>query len=216
MLFLLSFVAYAAGNGLVTAIVDAPSGLAYVHAHKPQLALGGILIAIVHTLSNIGLAAVMLSILRQYNQSIAFGYFAAAIASTVMLMVGGAFLLLQIPLSDAFVEAGATTNTSFQTLSLLSSRGNFFAYQIGMAIWGCGGLLMSYLFYQARFVPWGIAVWGFIGYLIFIAGTIGELLSFPYGIALSLPGGLFEIFLSIWMIVKGVKYVGQPAAIGCR
>ena len=48
-----------------------------------------------------------------------------------------------------------------------------------------------------------MSVWGFTGYVIFISGTILELFGYNVGVILSIPGGLFEISLSIWLIVKG-------------
>ena len=82
-------------------------------------------------------------------------------------------------------------------------KGNFFAYQLGMAIWGLGGLMFCYLLYESKLVPRLLPVWGFIGYIIFISGTILELFGNNIGVQLSIPGGLFEIFLSVWLIVKG-------------
>lgn len=75
-----------------------------------------------------------------------------------------------------------------------------------MAIWGLGGLLFCSLLYQSKLVPRFISVWGFIGYLVFITGTVLELYGHNLGVALSIPGGLFEISLSIWLIVKGFTF----------
>ena len=90
---------------------------------------------------------------------------------------------------------------------VLLTKGNFYAYQIGMAIWGIGGLMFCYLLLVSKLVPQWITIWGFVGYLVFIAGTILELFGISIGVQLSLPGGLFEILLSIWLIVKGFREV---------
>ena len=72
-----------------------------------------------------------------------------------------------------------------------------------MAIWGIGGLMFSYLLYISKLVPRMFAVWGLAGYTIFFAGTILELFGYPVGLLMDIPGGLFEISLSVWLIIKG-------------
>ena len=57
--------------------------------------------------------------------------------------------------------------------------------------------------YKSKLVPRLLSVWGIIGYIIFVSSTIFELFGVPIGVLLSIPGGLFEISLSVWLIVKG-------------
>jgi hypothetical protein len=52
-------------------------------------------------------------------------------------------------------------------------------------------------------VPKFLAVRGLAGYAIFPAGAILEILGHNAGVALSIPGGLFEIAFGILLIAKG-------------
>jgi hypothetical protein len=70
---------------------------------------------------------------------------------------------------------------------------------------GLGSVLMCGSLLRTRLVPRWLAVWGVVGYAIFLAGAIAELLGIPIGIALSIPGGLFELVLGIWLLVKGFE-----------
>ena len=74
-----------------------------------------------------------------------------------------------------------------------------------MAIWGFGGLLLCYVLYISKLVPRLFSIWGFAGYIVFILGTILELFGYEVGVLLSIPGGLFEISISIWLIINGLK-----------
>jgi len=204
--FILSFVSYGVGNGLIESIVNVPDILSSVYANKTKLIIGVILMAVIHTFFNIGLPAIMLPLLKPYNKHFAYGYFGAAIIATVTLTVGAIFLLLLLPLSDEYIKAGAVATPYFETLVIICKKASFFAYQIGMAIWGMGGLMFCYLLYQSRLIPRAISIWGYIGYIIFVSGTILELFGHKIGLELSIPGGLFEIFLSIWLIIKGFNY----------
>ncbi|HCL04473.1 MAG TPA: hypothetical protein DHW64_00135 [Chitinophagaceae bacterium] len=76
---------------------------------------------------------------------------------------------------------------------------------MGMFTWGIAGLVLCYLLHKSGLVPFVFAVWGCIGYLIFITGTVLELFGLPVGMLFSIPGGLFEITLSVWLIRYGFK-----------
>ncbi len=191
------------GNILVGSIMNASDGLSHVYANKTQVISGAILMSVIETFFNMGLAVIMFTILKKYNKNIAYGYFSAAIMATIMLVVGAIFLLLLVPLSDEFVKAGSVDSAYFQTMNVLCKKGNFFSYQTGMVIWGLGGLMFCYLLYLSRLVPRLLAVWGFIGYIIFISGSILALFGYSVDVLLDIPGGLFEISLAIWLIVKG-------------
>ena len=165
--------------------------------------MGVILMALLHSFVNIGLPVIMFPLLKPTNERFTYAYLGAGISATVVLISGTVFTLLLLPLSDAYVEAGSSADSHFETLRLLSVKGGFYAYQLGIAIWGIGGLFLTTLLHQSRLVPRFISVWGFIGYIIFMTGTILELYGYGYGVQLALPGGLFELFLSFWLIIKG-------------
>lgn len=201
--FITAFLSYGIGSGLVESIVSAPDILTNVYANKTQIIIGVILMAIVHSFVNIGLPVIMLPILKPYNGYLAYGYLSAAVAATVVLVMGTIFILLLLPLSDEFVTAGSAIKPSYGINAVLLKKGGFYSYQMGMALWGIGGLMFCVLLYKSMLVPRIFPVWGFVGYLIFISGTILEFFGYSVGVILSIPGGLFELFLSFWLIVKG-------------
>lgn len=201
--FILAFVSYGLGSGIVESNAGMTDSLASIHANKYPLIIGVILMALVHTIVNIGLPVIMMPILKKFNMTMSYGYLSAGIAATVTIIVGAIFIMLLVPLSSAFVETETANTLHFETISMVLKKGNFFAYQISMAIWGFGGLMFCYLLYVSKLVPRLLSVWGLIGYAIFISGTILELFGYEYGVALAIPGGLLEISLSVWLIVKG-------------
>lgn len=203
--FLLAFLSYGVGTGLTASITDSADFLNNVNANKTSLIVGVILMGLVHTVVNTGLPVLMVPILKPFNKVLSYGYLSAGITATVIIIVGSLCLLLLVPLSSMHLNAESSELMHYQTIGSLLTKGNFYAYQIAMAIWGLGGLMFCYLLYVSRLVPKGISIWGFLGYLVFISGTIAELFGYPIGVQLALPGGLFEITLSIWLIIKGFK-----------
>ncbi len=203
IVLILSFIAYGFGTGLISSLTESPNFLANIQAHKMKVVVGALLIAFIHTILNIGLASLVFPIINPYNKNIAYSYFSAVITATILLIVGAIFLLLLIPLSDESMKLKLANGNYLQTLSVLCTQGNFYAYQLGMSLWGVGGLMLCYLLYTSTLIPKFLSVYGFIGYVVFIIGTLFELMGNSVGLFLSIPGGLFEISLSIWLIIKG-------------
>ncbi len=211
--FLIAFLAYGIGFGMVESITNVPNSLSSILENQSIFIVGGILMAVVHTIVNLGLAVTVVPLLKQSNQVLAHGYLSAAIISTLLLLIGAIFLQLLLPLSESYFKADDVNASSYETIAGLLKKANFLSYQIGMAIWGIGGLLFCYLMGKLNRIPRVFVIWGLIGYVIFIAGTFAELFGIKIGVLLSMPGGLFEITLSIWLIVKGFKEPFQPITV---
>jgi len=213
--FILSFISYATGIGLMEAGLYPQSTLEEVIESKTNIAIGAVSIAFLHTLFNIGLLGIMYSILRSTHHFLAITYLILGASSTLMLSIGAIFLLFPISIAETLMESGIADPTFFSSILDLSSRANFYAYQFGMAIWGVGGLVLCYLLYASKLVPRIFPWCGCIGYAIFISGCMLELFGLPYGTVLSAPGGLFEIALSIWLIAKGFSHKIVESEVIC-
>ena len=188
---------------MIDSVTKTPDFLTNVYANQVTIIVGVISIAVVHTFVNIGLPVVMLPILKRFNKTLTYGYLSLAIASTTVAVIGAIFLLLLVPLGNEYVKAASTATGHYETIGAILKMGGFYGYQIAMAIWGLGGLLFTAVLYKSKVVPRVFSIWGFIGYIIFIAGTISELFASNLGVVLALPGGLFELALSVWLIAKG-------------
>jgi len=71
-----------------------------------------------------------------------------------------------------------------------------------------GGLLFSYLLYHSKIIPRYLSVLGIVGYAILCLGVVLNLFSIlnvndGLGMLVYLPGGLFELLLPIWLLIKG-------------
>jgi hypothetical protein len=200
--FLTVILAYGIGNALINSILNKPDYLAHVLENRLQLTAGAFLM-LVNSVIVAAIGILLLPILKPHNKNIAYTYFASRLVESIVLIVGVIFLLLQITIGQEYLAEKTHTTSYFQTLSILFIKGNYFAYQIAMIALGLGSLLFCYLLYQAKLLPKIVCIWGIIGYAIFLTGALLEIFGFSVGTILSIPGGLFEIFLGLRLIIKG-------------
>jgi hypothetical protein len=204
--FLIGYISYGLGFGLLNTIVDSTNSLVLIFNSKYQVIFEAAVMMAILAPVNIVLGVIMTPIFKRYNQSLAYGYLSAAIASTVLLILGAVFLLLLVPLSEEFVKSGSADTKNIELLFLLCKKANFFSYQIAMVVWGFGGLIFSYLLFISKLVPQWLSIWGLVGYIIFISGAFFALFGVNIDVILDIPGGLFELFLSFWLIIKGFNF----------
>lgn len=152
------------------------------------------------------LASLLYRIFNQQNKTISLVALGMWLGEAITLAMSkvGAFAL--IPLSQEYVEAAAPASSHFQTLAdtlvALDRRG----YEIHMVFFAVGALLWYFLFYQSRYVPRVLSVWGLgamallsIGVVLALAADYDSIL--PY--LLYMP---FEPAIGIWLMVKGISW----------
>jgi hypothetical protein len=201
-LFLAGMVVGIGGNGLIQSIVGAPDHLATVSANSRLLAVGALLML----LAGVWDAAhgiLMFPVLRRHGERLALGYLGYRLVDAAFIGLWVLFLLLQIPLGREYLNAGVAGAASLRALSAVSMQASLYAYQIAMLFLGLAGLLLCSAFYRARLVPRLVAVWGLAGYAIHLGGAMLELLGFNLGLIPVLPGGLWELFIGVWLIARG-------------
>lgn len=200
---ILSFLSYAIGMGLMDIINTSALQPSQIPEERGRIIIGGILVVLVHSVCNVLLLMVMFKKLFSFHKRLSQCYLGTGLLATAILAVGGICMLLPVSPDLSTDDAVAKDPFVFNALVSWSSKMNFYAYQTGMFIWGIGGLIFCYLLNKSNLVPLVFPIWGCIGYLVFITGTIFELCGLPLGVLFSIPGGLFEMILSVWLIRYG-------------
>jgi len=203
MIYLAGFVVGLVGTGLIQSILGAPDHLSTFSSHSMMLAIGAIL-WLMAVAGDTAHGILLFPILKQHSERIALGYLTSRIIDAVFLAVYVLFILLQIPLGSEYLKAVVHNTFSLQALSTVSIQANLYAYNIGMIALGLAGLMLNSLFYRAKLVPRWIAVWGLVGYAILVCGMVSEVMGSGLASGVpELPGGLWEVFMGVWLIAKG-------------
>lgn len=205
-LIIVGYAAYGIPDGaILQPLLNNSDPLSNVSAQTMQLTTA-VLIMAINAFAVVGIALFLYPILKQHNESIALSYIATRTFESIVMIGGLISLLLLVPLSQEYVQSSAADTTSFEALSTLAIQGNFLAYHIAMIGLAIGSLPFCYLLYQVKLVPRLIPVLGLIGYPALLILMLVEIYAFsvrPDLYILYLPGGLFEIGLALWFIIKG-------------
>jgi hypothetical protein len=209
VLYLAGMVVGMAGNILVQSIITAPDHLAAVSASSLALAVGAMLV-LMAGVWDAAHGVLMFPVLKPHGERVAIGYLGYRLVDAAFIGLWVLFLLLEVPLGREYLKAGADT-VSLQALSDVSVQASLYAYNIAMLFVGIAGVLLCATFYRVRLVPRAIAAWGLVGYAVHLGGAVGELLGFNLGLVPVIPGGLWELFIGVWLIAKGFNSSTVPA-----
>ncbi len=145
----------------------------------------GALLMLANSAVVVGIGVLAFPVLRPHGELTAHAYLVGRAVEAALLAVGVVFVLL--PESSGPAVAA----------------GNHYSYQVAMMAVATAGVLFCRVLFRARLVHRAVAVWGAVGYAVFLVGAVLEVLGYGVGVALAVPGGLFEIALGVLLITKG-------------
>ncbi len=208
VLFLTAIVTSLLGGGLLESILNAPDYLTNVSVNTTQVLIG-MFLELINGIAVVGIAVMLFPVLKQHNESIARGYFSFRIIESVFCIVSAIIPLSLITLSQEYLKAGASDASYFQTLGTLFIAARADLAGLLIPVFFClSALLFYYLLHQSKLIPRFISVWGFIGVALVLILNLLEV-GIITGMILAFPIISNEIFLGIWLIVKGFN----PSAI---
>lgn len=212
-LFLVAMVTSLMGGVWLESIVTAEDYLATASANETQVLLG-VLLELINCLAVIGIAAVLFPLMRRHNEALAAGYLGTRVVESVVLAVAAVSPLLIVTLSQEYLAAGAADAAYFEMAGALvmAARGQL-ASLLTPIFFSLAALLLYIFLYQTKLVPRVISIWGFIGVVSLFTWNMLEAfgLHVSAGMVFALPMILNEIFLGLWLLVKGFNASAQLA-----
>lgn len=202
ILILTATITYIIGTGLIASVLKTPDYLLAAYPNRIQIVLG-VLLQFVDAAAVVGVGVLLFPVLRKQGEATALGYAATRILECAFLVVGGIATLSVIALSQDMMHAGAQYAIYSSTVGTLLATGSHTAYLIAMSTLGLGSLPFCLLLYRSGLIPRSLSVLGLVGYAALFVGSLLELFGLDLAMLHYIPGGLFELILPIWLILKG-------------
>ncbi|MDQ3963269.1 MAG: DUF4386 domain-containing protein [Actinomycetota bacterium] len=203
-LFLAGFLLYGSGSLLVDSITGEPDFVSTIPEQETALVLGAFLM-LLNTGVDVGKGVLFFPILEGHGKRTALVYLAALIVQVVFLDIGVLFLLMLVPLGELAVEGGGASPEFATGLASLLTDSNTISYNIGQAVLSFGGVFLCWLLFRTGLIPRALAALGVVGYVLHGVGSIAEIFGIPIGLILLIPGGIFELGLAFWLLIKGFQ-----------
>ncbi len=198
--FLVSTATYMLGSGLVASALAATEGGQFV-TNSGRL-VSGVLLQLVNSAAVVAIGVLFSSLLRRWSEPVALGYLSARVIESVLLALGG--------LATLTVLAAGQGSAAGSVLVLVAV--SKLAYQVAMIALGLGSLPFCALLYRTQLIPRWLSVLGLVGYASLLAGSVLELYGLDLRLLHNLPGGLFELVLPLWLLVRGLNQTLPSAA----
>lgn len=213
VLFLLGF-AGAFGPVFVKPILDDPSYLIKIFENKDQVMVGA-LAQLIMALACAGIAIGLYPILKKHNESLALGAVGFRIIENIFQIVAALALLSLLTLSQESIKANALAASAFQAAGASLHAVHFWSALV-LSHFGfvLGALMYYFVFYQSNLIPRWLSGWGIVAIIMHLTGALITMFTQvdPFSTStslLSIPIGLNELTLAVWLIVRGFN----PSAV---
>jgi len=181
----------------------------------------GALLEVCLAVCGIATAVVIFPIVKRVNESTALGYVASRTVESILILVGVLSLMAVVALRQDLPTGSATGAVVDDARSLLalhdqvSLLGPQFCAGIG------NGILLGSLMWRSGLLPRPMVLIGLVGGPLAVLAGVGVLLGAwdmhaGLPVALTAPEALWELSLSVWLLVWGFRpspvLTGAPAA----
>lgn len=186
---------------MVESILGSPDYLNLMSTSRAQVVLG-VLLSFANGLAYVGIAVLLFPILKPRFESLALAYVGFRVVEFITQILADVSPLALLTLAGDTGKVGA-----MQELGTLLLAERFWAFQMLNLIFSLSALLLYVMLLRSRLIPGFISIWGLIAAVLVLLNTVlgwfnpglGETL----GMVTGLPMLLNEIFLGIWLIVRG-------------
>ena len=195
-------------------VLNAQDYLMRIATNENRVIAGGLL-SFFGAVASASIAIWLYPVLKKHHGALALGSVEFRVVEATLYILGVVGLLSLLPLSQAYVKAGASNASVFQVSGTVLLAIREWAGQLGVIAFTVGALMYYSVFYRSKLVPRLISGWGILAAASSLAAallTISGLLV-PFStvfVLMQLPIGLQEMVLAVWLIVKGFNPSALP------
>ena len=207
VLFITATLATSISQVLLNPILETPDFLVHIGANSNQFFLG-VLLELVNALASASIAIAIFPVLKKYSEGIATGYVSFRAIEAAIGVVAATKLLSLLTLSQTQIVVDILVASDAENLSAFLLAAHDWTFLMVLIVFSLGALMLYPALYNSQFVPQIISIWGLIGSIMLLVANL--LILFGYtdinstiDNLLSLPIGLNEMVLAVWLIAKG-------------
>ena len=214
-LFLSALFLYGGGTFLVASTTGGATPVPENAASLGQLTAGATLL-LLNSAAVVTIGALAYRVLRREHRRTAVAYLATRTVEAVLLALAPLGMLTLALLTPGSAQTPTVPDSGLSGLARTLVANSDSAYGIAMATLGVGSILFCWALLRSGLLPRFLAAWGMAGYAIFALGSVLQLTGYVVGLAMSIPGGLFEVAACSYLLVKGFPKVMTHGAVSTQ
>ncbi len=210
--FIISYLGLILGAFVSVSILEGDY-LALAYPNAIQLGIG-MLLESLNGIAVIGIAVMLYPILKRYNEGIALAYLGFRGVEGFLSILGSTKAIALVDLSYEYIQAGSPIDSYFETLGALVLADRHWHMEMLTLFFILGAFIFYYILYRTEILPRYISVWGLVAVVLITVLNVILYLGFNPGLVLivfALPIIANEIFLAIWLIIKGLNTSAMAA-----
>lgn len=201
--------------GLLASTLTSRAAAALQPSTSMMMAAGALLWMLA-SMGDFAHGVLMFRVLRIYRRSFAIAYVGARTLQAGMMLVSSLFILLQIPLLEKALSTAVSNTSQLHLLRDLCVAAQTYAYHMAMMVLAVAGLVLCYAALKSRLFTRSMALWGLLGYAIFLLGSILEILNVQLHLLHTVVGGLWELSMGFVLIFSGFAKPTVNTELGVR
>ncbi|MFX1484754.1 MAG: DUF4386 domain-containing protein [Promethearchaeota archaeon] len=212
--FIISYLGLILGGSVSVPILDGDY-LALAYPNAIQLGIG-MLLESLNGIAVIGIAVMLYPILKRYNEGIALAYLGFRGVEAFLSILGSTKAIALVDLSYEYIQAGSPTDSYFETLGALVLADRHWHMEMLTLFFILGAFIFYFILYRTEILPRYISVWGLLAIVLITVLNVILYLGFNLGLVLivfALPIIANEIFLALWLIIKGLNTSAMAADV---
>jgi hypothetical protein len=180
-----------------------PDYLVILSTNENQV-ITGMYIELIWALSVVGIPIVLFPILKKYDEVLARVFYSFRFMEAMSTIGHSLIILTLLSLSHEFIAAGTPDASYFQVLGSLLLEVREWVFNIGSGlVWSLSALVLNYILYRSKLVPWWLSAWGLIGSVFSFVTYFLGFFSVHLSSWLFAPIAIQEMVFAVWLIVKG-------------
>jgi hypothetical protein len=212
-LFLSGFLLFGGGSLLTNAATDGGTALPENASSLGQLSAGAALM-LANSAAVAAIGALAFRVLRHRARRTASSYLLTRTVEASLLALAPLGTLLLVVLRHPGVPTSDGSGSALTSLARTAVGNGESTYWIAMAALGLGSVFFCRTMLSTGLLPRLLAVGGIVGYAIFAVGSLLQLAGYNVGLALSAPGGLFEVSVGFYLLTNGFRETTPSTAAG--
>ncbi|HEX8080328.1 MAG TPA: DUF4386 domain-containing protein [Jatrophihabitans sp.] len=176
-----------------------------------QLCAGATLL-LLNSVAVVTIGALAFQVLRREHRRTANTYLATRIVEAVLLALAPLGTLSLVLFDWGSADTANVDDSELSGLARTFVENSESAYSVAMTALGIGSIFFCWTLLKSGLLPRFLATYGIAGYAIFALGSVLELSGYGVGLAMSIPGGLFEVAAGSFLLVKGFRGVMPDSA----